>query len=93
MDYRALNVVTVKDQFLIPIIDELLDKLGVAIVFTRIDLCSGYHQIRVVPQDTHKIAFCIVNGHYEFLVMPFGLTTAPFAFQSSMNDLLRSYLH
>lgn len=92
VDYRALNALTVKDRFPLPTVDELLDKLGMARVFSKLDLTSGFHQIQLQPQDTPKMAFQTHDGHYEYRVMPFGLCNVPATFQATMNDIFRTLL-
>ena len=92
VDYRALNKQTIKNRYPLPRTDELLDQLHEAAVFSKIDLQSGYHQVRVAEDDVYKTAFRTRYGHFEFKVLPFGLTNAPATFMSFMHDVLRPYL-
>lgn len=92
VDYQRLNVITVKNRFPLPIINELLNELVEACVFSNLDMRAGYHQIRMNPADEVKTAFKTQNGHYEFRVMAYGLTGAPSMFQSVMNQILAPLL-
>ena len=89
IDYRQINKVTVKNKYLLPRIEDLFDQLKGAGVFLKIDLRSGYYQLRVKEVDVPKIAFRTRYGHYEFLVMPFGFTNALAAFMDLMNRVFQ----
>ena len=92
VDYRGLNQVTIKNKYPLPRIDALFDQLKGAKVFSKIDLQSGYHQLRIKEEDIEKTTFSTRYGHYEYVVMSFGLTNAPAVFIEAMNRMLHPYL-
>ena len=92
IDYRELNKVTVKNKYPLSRIDDLFDQLQGAQYVSKIDLRLGYHHLRISEADVSKMTFHTIYGHYEFLVMSFGLTSAPAAFMDLMNRVFRPYM-
>jgi hypothetical protein len=92
IDYRQLNKTTIKNKYPLPRINDLFDQLGGDSIFSKIELRSGCHQVRIKDEDIHKTTFSTRYGHYEFVVVPFGLTNAPASFMCLMNNVLNKFL-
>ena len=92
VDYHVLNEVTIKNKYPLPMINDLFDQLQGAKVFSKIDLRSGYHQLKIREKDIAKTTFTTRHGLYEYTVMSFGLTNAPAYFMSMMNKVFMEYL-
>src|SRR5688572_24198518 len=92
VDYHGLNKITKKNRYPLPRIDELLERLQGAKYFSKFNLCSGYHQIQITPEDQYKTAFRTCYGHFEFNVIPFGLTNAPAVFSTMIRNVLAPVL-
>ncbi|XP_062418964.1 uncharacterized protein LOC134131237 [Pungitius pungitius] len=93
IDYRALNAITVKNRFPLPLIPAALEQVGGASIYTKLDLRSAYNLVRIREGDEWKTAFLTARGHYEYLVMPYGLTNAPAVFQAFMNELFHDMIN
>jgi hypothetical protein len=92
IDFKHVNKSIVKNKYPLPKIDDLFDQLRGAKIFSKIDLRSGYHQVRIKEEEINKTTFRTRHGHYEFVVVPFGMTNAPVVFICLMNDIFRNYL-
>ena len=92
IDYNHLNKMTIKNRYTLPRIDDLFNQLREATIFSKIDLRSSYHQVRIKDKDIFKMAFWTKYGHYEFIVIPFQLTNSPVVFMCLMNNVLHKYL-
>ena len=93
MDYRSLNKITIKNRYPLPLIEDLIDRLGRAKYFSKVDLQNAYHRIRIKPSDQWKTAFRTRYGHFEYTVIPFGLTNAPATFQAYIHKALAGFLN
>jgi hypothetical protein len=92
VDYRGFNKITKKNQYPLPLISSLLDRLRIGKIFTKLDLRGAYNLLRICPGDEWKTTFRTRYGHFEYTVMPFGLTNAPIIFQHLMNDIFQEYM-
>jgi hypothetical protein len=92
VNYRHLNSITIKNKFLMPLVDEILDELGGAMWFSKLDFKARFHQVRMKPEDEYKTTFKTHQSYYQFKVMPLGLSNAPATFQCIMNSILEPFL-